>query len=244
GAVTSSIGRVRRREKRMPWASARTRLTRNTTRPRCSMVSSSPSKSWRYATTTIRSPPSPSGAKAMTRGVYTRSTATPPASVRTACVTEGRKPSASSRRHDRPQRAEASEEGRQQRLEVEEREQAADQPGREAEAHDLEDLGGRQLREEPHLHGADPVAGDRRDDEHEGDPDREVEDLPLERGGLRWIDGAGVTEGMVPVPLDGAEPEEREEHRPEAAGHWHLPGVADEHPAELHGVQQPAEQRV
>ena len=151
---------------------------------------------------------------------------------------------ASRGRHDRPQRAEASEEGRQQRLEVEEREQAADQPSREAEAHDLEDLGGRQLREEPHLHGADPVAGERRDDEHKGDPDGEVEDLPLERGGLRGIDGAGVTEGVVPVPLDGAEPEEREEHRPEAAGHRHLPGVADEHPAELHRVEQPAEQRV
>ena len=95
--VTSSIGRVSRREKRMPWASARTRLARNTTTPRCSMVSSSPSKSPRYTTATIRSPPSPSGAKATMRGVYTRSTAIPSAPERIACVTEGRKPSASSR---------------------------------------------------------------------------------------------------------------------------------------------------
>ncbi len=97
-AVTSSIGRVRRREKRMPWASARTRLARNTTRPRCSMESSSPSKSWRYATATIRSPPAPSGVKAMIRGVYIRSTTTPSDPERTARVTEGRKPSASRQR--------------------------------------------------------------------------------------------------------------------------------------------------
>jgi len=61
------------------------------------MASSSPSKSPRYTTARIRSPPSPSGTKATMRGVYTRSTATPPAPVKMACVTEGRKPSASSR---------------------------------------------------------------------------------------------------------------------------------------------------
>src|SRR5262249_50805031 len=137
-----------------------------------------------------------------------------------------------------------TKERREQRLEVEEREESADEPGREPERPELEQLGDAGLREEPGPDAADGVADDRGEKEDPRDADREVEDRALERGGAGRVDLVGPAERLVPASLDVPEPEQREEKRPERAGDRDLPGIADEDPAELGRVEQPAEERV